>query len=98
MSKGEGGIFLSFLVSVIGWYAIYNNFMLMLHTCVSCTLSVVVINVSPHFDYILPLHSGTGHGQPLLCLSVPPERHCGRTPISISHRAGGVGKWRSFCD
>ena len=27
MSKGEGGIFLSFLVSLIGWYAIYNNFM-----------------------------------------------------------------------
>ena len=46
----------------------------MLHTCVSCTLSVVVINVSPHFDYFLPLHSGTGHGRPLLCLSVPPER------------------------
>ena len=79
MSEGEGGMFLSFLVSVIGWYAIYNNFMLMLHTCVSCTLSVV-INMSPHFDYFLPLHSGTGHGRPLLCLSVPPERHVDAHP------------------
>ena len=37
MSKGEGGIFLSFLVSLIGWY---NNFILVLHTCVYvCKLS-----------------------------------------------------------
>ena len=50
------------------------TYMFMLHTCVSCTLSVVVINVIPHFDYFLPLHCGTGHGRPLLCLSVPPER------------------------